>query len=381
MYAIVPCEEKPTKGGIETATFNLLLGLKHCDLEINVISFNKNLTVVKNVQFSANIVLTCFPYKYKFSTIAEIFFHSSKILANYVKNYNPDIIHIQGNGSRLLVCRKIKNTPIVVTPHAILEFEKKTIKNFLKRINYKIMMYYEKKYINNITGLIFIAKYYENYFTNKYPRLMSMNKMIISNALNPVFFKNISLNNKTENTLVYVGIISPRKNIMILLEALTELKNNNKIFKLLIVGGFFSKDYENKIFKYIKANHLNDQITFLGWQSQKEVINIINDANIFVLPSLIEGLPVSIAEAMALGKTVIASNVGGIPEMIIDGQNGFLFNNNDKNQLIAILYKLYDNSVLLSKIGTIALKSANERYAAATVGSKTMSFYKEILKQ
>ena len=114
------------------------------------------------------------------------------------------------------------------------------------------------------------------------------------------------------NKIIYVGFINNNKGLLVLLHALKCLKDENFDIQLNVVGVFTDKNYEQHIIQYIKDNKLNNNVIFHGWKNHFELSAILQEMDIFILPSKAENLPVSIAEAMASGKIVISTNVGGI---------------------------------------------------------------------
>ena len=125
-----------------------------------------------------------------------------------------------------------------------------------------------------------------------------------------------SSSNSQKAYLLYFGRLGAEKGIDTLLNALPATGE-----KLKIVG---SGEEETKL--RVKAESLNLRVEFLGYKSGEELRLLINEAKAVVMPSIWqENMPLSLLEAMSLGKTVIASRIGGFPEIIEDGLNGFLF--------------------------------------------------------
>ena len=90
---------------------------------------------------------------------------------------------------------------------------------------------------------------------------------------------------------------------------------------------------------------------YLGWVSGAEKIDVFNIADIFVLPSYNEGLPISILEAMSYGLPILSTTVGGIPEIVENGVNGFLVEPGDKNALLEFLEVLVLNKTKRLEMG------------------------------
>lgn len=122
-------------------------------------------------------------------------------------------------------------------------------------------------------------------------------------------------------TLVCVGRLCEQKGQMLLLNAAAALKREGVSFKLVLVGdGEMRSDLE-----YLIANEgLSESVEITGWASGEEVRHRLLEARAMVLPSFAEGLPVVIMEALALGRPVITTYIAGIPELVLDGECGWL---------------------------------------------------------
>jgi glycosyltransferase involved in cell wall biosynthesis len=199
---------------------------------------------------------------------------------------------------------------------------------------------------------------------------------IIPNAVSGFYFTE-TVKTKTSNRLLYVGVIDRRKNLLLLLEALKALVANGKHFTLDVLGGYDNKDYENEVNEFMARHRLSEFVRFWGWVPQTELPRFIQHTDILVMPSRQETLPMTIAEAMAAGKVVVASSVGGIPEMICDQYDGFLFNVFKVDSLVNILEGLYNNDERITLISERAKKAAI-KYHSGIVAKQTVEFYKAI---
>ncbi len=145
------------------------------------------------------------------------------------------------------------------------------------------------------------------------------------------------------------------------------------------MGGSKDHSYLSAVKRYIKENNLSDHVTLAGWQTQTVISEALKTASVFILPSLQECMPISIMEAMASGKVVIASKAGGIPEMFEDGISGFLFERNNKTQLKIVLRKIYNHPEIIEEIAVSANKTAREKFHPDTVARETLDFYKSVI--
>lgn len=138
--------------------------------------------------------------------------------------------------------------------------------------------------------------------------------------------------------LICVGRLSAEKGYDGLLEALAKLPaSDGAAFELSIVGG---GSPQRKLESRAASLALGDRVRFVGALTETETLERIAQADILVLPSLMEGLPVVLIEAAALGKPVIASRVAGIPELVEDGRSGYLFAPSDWEALAEAIARM-----------------------------------------
>ena len=183
------------------------------------------------------------------------------------------------------------------------------------------------------------------------------------------------------NSLIYVGEINKRKNLKIVLEALGILKKEGIIFKLNVAGGYREESYKQVITELVDEKGIQDQLVFHGWMTQQQIFSLLEESSIFVLPSLQETLPLSIGEAMARGKVVVASNVGGIAEMFTDKTSGFIFERDNLEQLVVLLRNLYNNQNLIDSVSKQARIDADGKFAADLVAAQTINFYRQVISK
>lgn len=134
-----------------------------------------------------------------------------------------------------------------------------------------------------------------------------------------------SLGLSPEDTVgVCVANINPVKGYEYLLRAVAKAVDTAPRFKFLIVGDVptSQKEYFKRLLELVKSLKIEDQVLFLG--RMDNIAEILAVSDFFVLSSIAEGTPISIIEAMAMGKPIIATDVGAINEQVIHGRNGFL---------------------------------------------------------
>jgi glycosyltransferase involved in cell wall biosynthesis len=377
MVGTLPTDLLSVKGGVESAILNLFAGFTSLsgDIEIVHVSFLEGISDRIELEYSPNVKIIFLPFKVKIKLLDYLINKSS--LSNIVAEENPDIIHIQESEPHLLRFISFSKNTIVVTQHGIMKEELKYatgVKNKLKFV-FKTMV--ERFIFPSFKNVIFISEYNRKLYTGKLNQ-----SAYIGNAVNPIFFEKSDIEPTERNSIIYVGVISKRKNLKMVIEALHQLKLLNIQFYLHVVGWYKEKDvqYEIEIAELIQKYDLSSQIKFYGWLKQQEIVAVFRKCNFFILPSLQETLPVSIAEAMALGKIVIASDVGAISEMFENKVSGFLFEKNNLENLVSLLKEIHDNTEMdFSEWSDRIRKVARLKYYPMENARKTLDFYKKVL--
>lgn len=144
------------------------------------------------------------------------------------------------------------------------------------------------------------------------------------------------------SSLVCVGRLCEQKGQLLLLEAARRLFERGVDFHLLLVGdGEMRPEVSGRIERFELKNH----VSVTGWATGDQVEQYIRDCRGMVLPSFAEGLPVVIMEALALGRPVISTYVAGIPELVRDGENGWLVPAGSVDALCSALERALQTSV------------------------------------
>ncbi len=144
-------------------------------------------------------------------------------------------------------------------------------------------------------------------------------------------FRVINEFKKREKFIGFVGRLSAEKGILNLIEAIPPILKQHNDWVFLIIG---TGELENKIKEDIHNKGLNNNVKFIDWVSQEQIPGYYNQLRILVLPSYTEGLPNVIIEGMACGTMILANRVGSIPDIIADGETGFIMNDNSPETIV-----------------------------------------------
>ncbi|GER93556.1 glycosyltransferase family 1 protein [hot springs metagenome] len=172
-----------------------------------------------------------------------------------------------------------------------------------------------------------------------------------------------------------VGSLIKRKRLKDLIEAISIAANKtDHTIKCIIIGE--GTERENLV-DLVKRKNLHDKVIFTGFQV--DAVSYINAMDIFVLTSEKEGLPRVILEAMLMGKPVVASNVTGPAELVVDGETGFLVPVMNIDTIVNAILKLIQNPDLRNQLGEKARKRAIEHFSIEKYVTGVEKIFEEVL--
>lgn len=179
---------------------------------------------------------------------------------------------------------------------------------------------------------------------------------------------------KKDNLILFVGRDYFRKGIMTLIRAMPEVLKRHADAKVIVIGKEWG---HSRLLARILAWNL--PFRFLDAVPNKEVRELYKRAKVFVLPSHIEASPITVTEAMASGVPVVASNVGGIPEMIIDGESGHLFKRGDAGELAEKITACLDADSKAAEIARNGYEAVKKRFDSTKMVFELEKIYHNVI--
>jgi glycosyltransferase involved in cell wall biosynthesis len=179
-----------------------------------------------------------------------------------------------------------------------------------------------------------------------------------------------------ECVVLAVGTLERHKGHMALLEALSRLKRDWKgtPWKLIIAGGRGGDQHE-ALLEYVEDDELQGSVHIVT--NRNDIPDLLALADVFVMPSLWEGLPMALLEAMLAGKAIVASATAGIPEAITNGSEGLLVVPGDVGGLAEALRQLLTDPARRAALGTAAVARANSEFTARVMADRYEALYEE----
>jgi glycosyltransferase involved in cell wall biosynthesis len=170
----------------------------------------------------------------------------------------------------------------------------------------------------------------------------------------------------------FAGRLNVQKGVKYLLEAFKVVAEKSSSAKLLIVG---KGDLETYVKEFTAKHNLKSRIHFAGFR--EDIPNIMRTIDILVLPSLWEGFGIVLIEAMAAGKPCVATNISSIPEIMMDGENGFLVPPENTQAIADALMKLVSDEKLSERLGRKGSEIVNEKFTI----DRMIRNYEKLLNQ
>ena len=376
MICDYPMSASDINGGVAAAAFNLVQALlEHTSIEIIVIGYWPDFT-------SSEPAVTDHPRlriircpRAKPRAHLRGYRAERKIFSRFIRDERPDIIHAQSEGIYASVAVN-SGCPNVYTIHGIRLKELRMQKDEIGAVSHFLRSRLIKQHHRKATNIVAINQYTEDAVRD----LHNAKVRVIHNAVDESFFDLYSTDEKVAGTLLQVGGVRSRKDIITCLEAITILKAKGLPVKLDIVGPN-SEDSLPQVEQFIKDKDLHDVVCIRGLVSADEIESFYSNADIFVLSSIEESSPIAIVQAMAAGLPVVSTNVGGIAEMVADEKSSFLVDPRDPQNLAAKIERLMLDRNLRQEFAGASRQLAVDNWSTKAVALKTYEMYKEIVSE
>ena len=226
-------------------------------------------------------------------------------------------------------------------------------------------------FIRTADMIVCLSSSWRQYFTDNFsPRKIEIVPNIIDYSI--ILKSDIQ---RDKIVFLFLGLIGDRKGIFDVIEVINQNRHAFADKMELIIGGNGETD---KLQQLIEKYRIGKIIRFVGWVQQETKIRYLQDSDVYILPSYSEGLPVSVLEAMAYGKPVISTNVGGIPEIVKHKENGFLIQPGNLAEIHQSMQYFMDNPRDIEKYGAISAKIV-EKHLPDSVVSQLEEIYNEML--
>lgn len=292
-------------------------------------------------------------------------------ICRILEDKQPDIIHCHSSKAGIVgrIAGAIKNIPAVFTAHG---WAFTSGISLAKRIIYVAI---EHMMLGITKRVICVSEFdrqlAKRCFLHNYNRIVTVHNGIVDKKFISSTVREYTL----PLNLVSVARFSHQKNNMELIRAVEQI--NKLYFGSLQLNMVGDGPLLSEAQAYVTSHKLEDDVHFLG--SRTDVDDILNQNDIFCLISNYEGLPISIIEAMRAKMPIVASDVGGVNELVQNGVNGFLIPRGNISELVEKLKYILDHKELIKFMGETSRKIYEEEYTADRMNQKILSVYNEVI--
>lgn len=343
-----------------------------------------------------------------------------KLLYN-ISKFRPNLIHIHfpsymnSNAWIALYMKYVYGTPFIITIHNILldpyikanyphtyntqydvsEIILSSKELLLKTLKSRVIIPKDKDIVNYLSHAeilhadkVVALTSFEKRILVQYLKVPEEKIVIIPNAINEDIIKYSIPKAKAREKLrlpkdkyiiLFLAQMIELKGPQFLIESLQEVFN--KIPNAIAIFAGYNTQLAPYIIKRAKELNIKDRVYVHAQHLEEEKYLYYSACDVYVLPTLTEGFPTSILEAMAFGKPVIVSDVTGVNDVIVNGINGFLVKPGSINELSEIVVKVLLDRNLASRVGKNAQTIVKQRYTWGTVVKNYIKLYFNVLRR
>lgn len=295
-------------------------------------------------------------------------------LYKFFKQYKPDVVQthvLKANLYGTMAARLAKVPVVIATEMTLKDIAPTSLKRFRDRLIHPMV----SLIISKCDRFMVTSQFIKNEWVDSrsvtrfeviYPPF-NMEKYDVA------IRKSQTFNGSIGKRIGFVGRLSEEKSVKTLINAIAIVARSHPDVKLSIVG---TGPNESELKAQCNELNLNSNISFEGYKANS--FESLRNMDVFVLPSRTEGCPIVVLEAMAMGLPVIATNVGGNPELVIDGKTGYLVPVDSPESVAANIEKLISNRSLSRELGQNGKNRAFTEFHPASFTSKLQNLYSKL---
>ena len=381
--------------GVAVHTYFLSLNLARLGCEVHVLGLSRNLKM-KRVMSSEGVTFHCFPDYLRVGKPSRFLFFLQKMAKEILTLSNLkkfDVVHGQGSsvGAVAFAKRLGLESRCVGTIHTVgFDEQMETAKDYWRYGFYltglymilsappPIIMQYGKFVYNQMDVNISVSEYNRRRASLIYR--IPIDKIItIPSAVNSSFLNDDALKGAksmpSHPVILYIGRLAPRKGVHYLLQAMPNVIKYFPKARLVVVG---AGPLEHHLKDLSRRLDLQNSVMFLGYVSDERIRRLLASADVVVVPSIFEGSPLVLLEAMAAGKPIVASAVQGIPEVVKPDFSGLLVKPRNIYEIEHAIVRLLKDREFANYLGENARQAIIEDYSWEKIARRTLEVYEKL---
>ena len=297
-------------------------------------------------------------------------------LYRFLKRYQPHIVqtHVLKANLYGTIAAKMARVPVIIGTEMTL---KDTAPSTLKRLRDKLLHPVVGSIVRRcdkfmVTSEFIRKEWYHPRYDGKYQVIYPPFNI---HKYHEVMSSPLTVEERKGPTIGFVGRLSEEKGIQWLLKAMVKIKQDISDVRLLIVG---TGPMEKELRELRDSLELNAQVEFVGYR--QNVFEVLRQLDVFVIPSRSEGCPIVVLEAMAMGLPVVASHVGGNPELVHDGETGYLVPYDNLEKMANVVVNLLKDRDKARKMGEKGKELAFTRFHPSNFVRQLQDLYLQLYK-
>ena len=360
-----PRELDRPRGGVQAVSVNLVRALRQLDdLDLHVVTLDPACRALET-----SLVERVPVYRLPITgahVLTSAMGRDGRRVRELLTGLRPDVIHAHDVYGLM-----VQSLPVarVFTVHGFIHADTRVSGERFAGLRSRIWRRVETRAWASQPHIISISPYVRE-------RVGAVSPAVIHDIENPIaesFYR--VTRRERRGTIFCAGLIEPRKNTLGLIEALARVVACGVDARVRLAGAVRDAAYHRALLDRIATLELGDRVTFLGDLDTRAVHEELAAASVFALLSLEENAPMGIAEAMAAGVPVVASNRCGMPYMVRHGDSGYLVDPNRATDAGRRLVQLLGDDVLRARMGRRSRLLAEDWFHPNTVAARTREVY------
>ncbi len=369
ILSLYPRDPNRIAGGVRAAVYYLVQGLRASgDLDLHVVHCHSDITADADVQRDgASLHFRAMPRR---RVVPNLFRGVSRVQRE-LRQLAPDVVHAHVPHYAVAAIRA--GFPTIYTVHGVQHREAESYRaSWFDRARFALAGSYDRFAVRHADRVVAISEY----VLSEYRGLRAQGWERVDNPVADAFF---SLPRREERDRVqYVGSITEVKDLLTLLRAVARARPQRPSLRLHLAGRVTSPRYADRLRAFVRAHDLDNTVRFEGLLNREELCAAYSQAAVVVLPSRQENAPLAVIEAMASGVPVVATRVGGIPDLVAENETGCLFPSGNDEALAAQLLDLLADDQRRRRLGHAARRQARRRFRAEAVARRYHDLYRQV---
>jgi glycosyltransferase involved in cell wall biosynthesis len=371
LLTFYPSDAEHIPGGIRMVSYNLVQQLWRLpDLDLHVVHCHSDISADRLVRDDGVTLHYLATPRWR---ILPNLMTTVRRLQKTLHHLQPDVVHAHAGHFAYAAVRA--GYPTLYTIHGDLRRERRIYTGSLyDRLRYGLLAYYEERALPRVQHLVAISPYVRQAYDDVEGPAWTR----IDNPVPDDFF---AIDGPSEpNRILYAGSITEIKDLLTLLRAVRRVRRQMDV-RLCIAGRSTSADYAARVRAFVAEHDLGNVVEFAGLLGREAIKREYGRCAVVALASVQENAPMAVIEAMAAGRAVVATAVGGVPDLVREGETGFTVEVGDDAAMAERLMELLSDGDLRQTMGARARAVARDRFGAERIARAYHALYQQVHTQ